>query len=110
MHSCTPLLATAPEPRPWHISVLADKDWRIADPLLELLQGNGDLCVGRNQPYTVNAEADYTIPVHAEPSGMPYVEIEIRQDLISGVEGQMEWARRLEDVFPRAIEAAGVLT
>ena len=46
----------------------------------------GDLIVGDNEPYTVDDETDYTIPVHGETRGIPHVAIEIRQDLI-GDEG-----------------------
>lgn len=109
MHSCTPVFGGESGPRPWDIGVLADTDWRIGDPLIALLTGETDLCVGRNQPYSVNAESDYTIPLHAEARGLPYVEIEIRQDLIGDEVGQRAWAELLADVFPRAVELSGVL-
>ena len=109
MHSCTPIFGGAPEPRPWDIGILADKDWRIGNPLIALLKEETDLCVGRNQPYSVNAESDYTIPLHAEGRNLPYVEIEIRQDLIGDAAGQHRWAELLADVFPRAVAASGVL-
>lgn len=109
MHSCTPIFGGEPEPRPWDIGILADKDWRIGDPLIALLEDETDLCVGRNQPYSVSAESDYTIPLHAEGRGLPYVEIEIRQDLIGDAAGQRKWAKLLADIFPRAVAASGVL-
>ncbi|MEF2548184.1 N-formylglutamate amidohydrolase [Aurantimonas sp. E1-2-R+4] len=109
MHSCTPIFGGEPGPRPWDIGILADKDWRIGDPLIALLEDETDLCVGRNQPYSVNAESDYTIPLHAEGPGLPYVEIEIRQDLIGDEAGQRQWATLLADVFPRAVAASRVL-
>ena len=67
------------------------------------------MCSGRNKPYEVNMETDYTIPVHAEGRGLPYVEIEIRQDLISDVAGQQIWAELLSRLMPRAVERSGVL-
>jgi len=39
--------------------------------------------IGDNEPYFVSDETDYTIPRHGEARGLPHVEIEIRQDLIS---------------------------
>jgi predicted N-formylglutamate amidohydrolase len=109
MHSCTPRLRTARVDRPWEISAIADRDWRVGNALIALLQAETGLCVGRNQPYTVDAENDYTVPLHAEANGLPYVEIEIRQDLIEHEAGQRAWARLLAAVLPRAIAASGVL-
>ncbi|MCB8839465.1 N-formylglutamate amidohydrolase [Aurantimonas sp. VKM B-3413] len=109
MHSCTPLFGGETGPRPWHIGVLANRDWRIGDALIEILTKETDLCVGRNQPYSVDEESDYTIPLHAEANGLPYVEIEIRQDLIGDEAGQREWAELCASVFPRALERSGVV-
>ena len=40
---------------------------------------------------------------------MPYVEIEIRQDLIGDDRGQQSWADRLARILPRAVDRSGVL-
>ena len=108
MHSCTPVFGNDP-PRPWHIGVIAHRDWRIGEPLLDLLSAEADLCVGRNKPYEVNMEMDYTIPVHAEGRGVPYVEIEIRQDLIGEPAGQRRWAELMSRLLPQVVERSGVL-
>jgi predicted N-formylglutamate amidohydrolase len=55
--------------------------------------------VGDNQPYAVNDETDYTIPVHAEARGLMNSGIEIRQDLIADQAGQKQWADRLARIF-----------
>jgi predicted N-formylglutamate amidohydrolase len=60
-----------------------------------MLRREQDLVVGDNEPYFVSDETDYTVPHHAEARGLPYVEIEIRQDLILDQRGQSEWARRI---------------
>lgn len=109
MHSCTDRLKRDAAPRPWHVGVIAETDWRIGDRLIELLEAETQFVIGRNQPYSVNMEADYTVPVHGEARGIPYVEIEIRQDLIGDEAGQAEWAQRLADIFPRAVEKSAVL-
>jgi predicted N-formylglutamate amidohydrolase len=109
MHSCTPHLASDAEPRPWHIGVIAYRDWRIGDSLLALLEAEPGLCVGRNEPYSVNLEMDYTVPVHCEGRGAPYAEIEIRQDLIGDEAGQRRWAALLEPLLPRSVERSEVL-
>lgn len=109
MHSCTPMLRADPRPRPWEISVIADADWRIGNALVDVLRERTTLCIGVNEPYTVNMQADYTVPVHAEAGGVAYVEIEIRQDLIGDAAGQRHWARLLEGIFPEAVVRSGVL-
>jgi predicted N-formylglutamate amidohydrolase len=109
MHSCTPIFGNEP-PRPWHVGIIAHSDWRIGNALIELLSAETDLCVGRNKPYKVNMEIDYTVPIHAEGRGLPYVEIEIRQDLIGDERGQLHWADLLSDMLPRVVERSGVLT
>jgi predicted N-formylglutamate amidohydrolase len=50
----------------------------------------------------VSDATDYTIPRHGEARGLPHVEIEIRQDLVSDEAGQTEWAHRIT----RALEEA----
>jgi predicted N-formylglutamate amidohydrolase len=109
MHSCTPRLAGDMKFRPWHIGVIAHRDWRLGEPLLALLADEPELCVGRNEPYNVDIAVDYTVPVHCEGRGLPYVEIEIRQDLIGEAAGQQEWAERLARILPRAVDRSGVL-
>ena len=78
----------------------------LADALLALLRGEGDLVVGDNEPYTVDDETDYTIPVHGEQRDIPHVAIEVRQDLIGEEPGQRQWAERLAKLLPQA--AAGI--
>ena len=58
--------------------------------------------VGENEPYRVSDLTDYTVPVHGERRGLPHVEIEIRQDLITEPAGQREWAERLARLLPAA--------
>jgi predicted N-formylglutamate amidohydrolase len=36
--------------------------------------------LGINEPYEIEDASDYTIPVHAEPRGLPHVLIEVRND------------------------------
>ena len=109
MHSCTDRLRMDPRPRPWEISVIADSDWRLGTALVDVLRAETKLCVGVNEPYTVNMAMDYTVPIHGEGKGLPYVEIEIRQDLIGDKTGQSEWARLLTRLFPMAVNESRVL-
>jgi predicted N-formylglutamate amidohydrolase len=109
MHSCTDRLRMDPSPRPWQISVIADTDWRLGTALVDVLRAETALCVGVNEPYTVNMAMDYTVPLHAEAKGIAYVEIEIRQDLIGDAAGQHEWASLLTRIFPMAVTRSGIV-
>ncbi len=104
LHSFTPVYGGMA--RPWQAGVLYNRYRALADALRKALSAPGDLSVGDNEPYTVDDETDYTIPVHGEARGIPHVAIEIRQDLIGEEAGQREWAARLADVLPKA--AAGI--
>jgi predicted N-formylglutamate amidohydrolase len=100
LHSFTPVFkGTA---RPWHAAVLFNRDPRLAQVLAALLRAEGGLVIGENEPYAVSDQTDYTVPVHAERRGLPYVEIEIRQDLLAGPTGQATWAERLARLLPAA--------
>jgi predicted N-formylglutamate amidohydrolase len=107
VHSFTPVFKGVA--RPWHVGVLFNRDDRIGRVLARLLEDEGDLVVGINEPYRVSDLDDYTIPVHGERRGLPHVEIEIRQDLIGDGAGQAAWAERLVRLLSRAVAAAGVL-
>jgi len=81
--------------REMHAAVLYNRDRRFAGLVLEALRREPGLLVGDNEPYFCSAETDYTIPHHAEKRGLPYVEVEIRQDLILDPSGQGSWAQRI---------------
>jgi predicted N-formylglutamate amidohydrolase len=100
LHSFTPVCGRVA--RPWQAGVLYHRYRALADALREQLSAPGDLTVGDNEPYTVDDETDYTIPVHGEQRGIAHVAIEIRQDLIGEDEGQRSWAERLVNVLPKA--------
>jgi predicted N-formylglutamate amidohydrolase len=91
--------------REMHAAVLYNRDRRFAGLVLEALRREPGVVVGDNQPYFVSDETDYTIPRHGEGRGLPHVEIEIRQDLISEEAGQFAWGRRICRVL-QAAEAA----
>lgn len=108
-HSYTDRLRLNPRPCPWKISVIADRDLRLGTALVEVLRAEAELCIGVNEPYTVNMAMEYTVPIHAEVQGLPYVEIEIRQDLIGDAAGQQEWAKLLTRLFPIAAGQARIV-
>ncbi|BEO61494.1 N-formylglutamate amidohydrolase [Serratia marcescens] len=100
MHSFTPVFKG--ESRPWQVGLLFNRYPEFAHLLAELLREEGDLQVGINQPYAMTDATDYTLPVHAERRGLPYVGIEIRQDLIADEQGQQAWAKRFARLLPQA--------
>lgn len=100
VHSFTPVFLDVA--RPWHVGILYNRDARLAEPLLGLLREEGDLVVGRNQPYAVSDFSDFAVVQHGEKRGVPCVEIEMRQDLIASAEGQSAWAERLARLLPIA--------
>ncbi len=100
VHSFTPVFGGTA--REWQAGVLHDRNPDFAIATGALLRARG-LHVGDNEPYQLSDDSDYTVPVHAEARSLPYVELEIRQDLIEGDAGQEEWAALLADVLPEAL-------
>jgi predicted N-formylglutamate amidohydrolase len=94
--------------RPWQISVLWDRDPRLAVPLLEGLQAIPGIEVGDNEPYSGQLKGD-TLYRHGTARGLAHALIEIRQDLILGVEGQKGWAERLANVLRRVLSTGTAL-
>jgi predicted N-formylglutamate amidohydrolase len=81
--------------REMHAAVLYNRDRRFAGLTLDMLRREPKLPIADNEPYFVSDATDYTIPHHGEARGLPHVEIEIRQDLVSDDAGQTEWAQRI---------------
>lgn len=102
LHSFTPRMATG-DPRPWQAGVLYDGgDTRFARACLAALRTEPGLTVGDNEPYAMN-EIDYSIPRHAYPA-RPYVEFEVRQDLLGDEAGVAEWTDLLARVLQEAAQ------
>lgn len=103
IHSFTPVWHG--QPRPWHIGISFWRETRFAALLLDALARSDEIVVGDNQPYPIEVDIDYTIPVHGDAHGIPSVMIEIRQDGIATLEGVASWASRLVQAY-RLIEAS----
>lgn len=106
VHSFTRQLAGRP-PRPWHVGVLSSHDRRLADPLLDLLRGEPDFCVGDNEPYSGHLPGD-TMDRHALRAGRLHALIELRNDLIGEPSAQAGWAARLAPHLQAALVRARV--
>jgi predicted N-formylglutamate amidohydrolase len=96
--------------REMHAAILYNRDRRFAGLVLDRLRRETELQIADNEPYFVSDETDYTIPRHGEARGIPHVEIEIRQDLVSNDAGQDEWAQRITRALQdaqRSMQQAG---
>jgi predicted N-formylglutamate amidohydrolase len=92
VHSFTPELFGVA--RPFHAGVLYHRDARLAAPLLSLLRQEPELVIGENEPYAASPSTDFAIIEYGERRAAPYVELEVRQDLVADDAGQRAWAER----------------
>lgn len=104
IHSFTPVLKNRSGDRPWDIGVLYNQDDRAARIAIPMLEAAG-LKVGDQLPYSgklLNA----TMNRHGEGNGIPYLGVEMRQDLVSDQAGQRRFA---EILAPIMIECRNLL-
>jgi predicted N-formylglutamate amidohydrolase len=103
LHSFTPQLKNKPEElRPWEIGVLYNQDDRAARIAIPLFNEAG-LITGDQLPYSgklLNA----TMNLHAESNGIPYLGVEMRQDLVDDIAGQARFASILGQICQNIIE------
>ena len=104
LHSFTPRLSARPdEARPWQVGVLYNRDDRAARPGIAALRAAG-IVTGDNEPYSGKV-LNATMNRHAEGNAIPYLGLEIRQDLIGDDAGVALWADKLAPVI-RAVAVA----
>ena len=100
LHSFTPVMQGVA--RPWRMGVLHRDDSAFSDRVLGLLRRELGEAAGDNAPYRMD-ETDNTVPLHADPRGLDYLELEVRQDLIAEPAGQDEAADLLARVLTEAL-------
>lgn len=107
LHSFTPALESKPhEARPWEVGVLYNEQEAASKLAIPFLEDAG-YCVGDQLPYSgklLNA----TMNRHAEANNIPYIGIEMRQDLSSGLDGQARYAHTLADMCHFVSEQLGL--
>ncbi|MDI2090205.1 N-formylglutamate amidohydrolase [Commensalibacter oyaizuii] len=108
LHSFTPKMQNG-EKRPWHAGILHEYSDKFSLLFKQKLQENYAYPIGDNQPYALTEKNDYTVPNHALKRNIPYLELEIRQDLITTSEQQEEWAERLSFLLPIALKDYTIL-
>lgn len=86
VHSYDPQRSLDGARRPWPIGLLARLSNPLMDTLCEGLSGVEHVApLGINAPYEIEDGSDYTIPIHAEPRGLPHVLLEVRNDYLRTV-------------------------
>ena len=105
MHSFTRHMADGVA-RPWDIGVIHGPSSEVGDIFFGAL-ADGEFCVGRNKPYGVDYDNDYTIPVHGDHRHIRSIGIEICQDLINHDSGQRRCAAVLETAFRTVADRLG---
>ncbi|MBK8009196.1 MAG: N-formylglutamate amidohydrolase [Rhizobiales bacterium] len=96
IHSFTPLFHDGP--RPWHCSVLWEKDGRFALPLLEALRAEPDIVTGENEPYAGALKGD-SMTRHGFDRGLPHAIAEVRQDLLDDESEISAWVTRFSRIL-----------
>lgn len=97
LHSFTPALESDPaQKRPWEIGILYNQDDRAARIAIPMLEAAG-LCVGDQLPYS-GRDLNYTMNRHAEGNNIPYLGVEMRQDISGSRTGQARFADLLAPV------------
>ena len=107
LHSYTPALQSKPnEARPWEVGVLYNAQETASKLAIPFLEGAGYL-VGDQLPYSGKV-LNATMNRHAEFNNIPYIGIEMRQDLSGNPVGQARYARVLADMSHFVSEQLGL--
>jgi predicted N-formylglutamate amidohydrolase len=96
IHSFTPVFHDGP--RPWHCSVLWERDARFALPLLAALRAEPDIVTGENEPYAGALKGD-SMTRHGLDRGLPHAIVEVRQDLLDDSTEISAWAVRFSRIL-----------
>lgn len=103
IHSFTPQLDG--DLRRWDIGFLSRQETSRGDRLAKSCKELWPrLTVGRNEPYRIEDETDWFIPVCAEPRNIAHCLIEIRNDHLLAVNGQNLWVDRLYGLISKFLE------
>ncbi|MBD59201.1 MAG: N-formylglutamate amidohydrolase [Citromicrobium sp.] len=96
IHSFTPVMKSTGEKRPWDVGLLYNQDDSAARVAIDAFAEMG-FTVGDNEPYS-GKQLNATMDRHAEANGIPYLTIEVRQDLVTLPSHQAVWADRIAQV------------
>ena len=105
IHTFTPVYHTAV--RPWHAGVLFSRAEEFGLALALAIEIRCAGLVGRNEPYRIEIDEDYTVPVHGDARGLAAALIEVRQDLVSNVFNIERWSRLLASALASVTHLVG---
>lgn len=97
VHTFTPVYGGVP--RPWQAGVLFRGAETFGRALAGAIEARCGTPVGRNEPYRITLDEDYTVPVHGDARGLAAALIEVRQDLVTDVLAVERWSRLLADAL-----------
>lgn len=90
LHSFTPRMGGVS--RPWDVGLLYNRHVDSADIVIDsLARQDPGLIIGRNQPYRIELDEDFTLPEFGENRHLPHIFLEVRQDHIKSTPGQQKW-------------------
>ncbi len=106
VHSCTRQLRGGPV-RSLDLGLLSRREPSLAPELARTMRALAPgLDIRFNEPYRIEDDHDYTVPVHAEARSRLHVLLEIRNDLIADDESADRWASLLAEALTAAALAA----
>ena len=91
--------------RIWHAGFLSRADTATASALMShVCAADDSVALDLNQPYEIEDDGDWFIPVHAEPRGLRHTLIEVRNDQLDDEAGVARWADLLSDAIATMLE------
>lgn len=99
IHSFTPQMNGIK--RPWDVGFLFRQDQQTSRRLMEYLSANhAQLNIGENQPYNIEDNSDWFVPIHGEQRHIAHSLIEVRNDHLLTQNGIDKWA----DIISKSIQ------
>jgi len=108
IHSFTPELHG--NKRPWWIGICYRLEVELAKLLRMALSNSVDGLVGDNEPYKIETDIDYTIPVQGESRDIPSIMLEIRQDKIRTPAMAIVWGETIAHAWQEIEPSVGGIT
>jgi predicted N-formylglutamate amidohydrolase len=103
IHSFTPMMGG--QPRPWHAGFLTRHNLPTANKLINCIAEKAPgLALVLNQPYEIEDDTDWFIPMFAEKQNLAHSLIEIRNDQLQDDEGTAYWSALLASAISDVVE------
>lgn len=103
IHSFTPFMNGVS--RPWDVGFLHRHPKSCGSDLVQLATRLWpSMVIGDNEPYAIEDETDWYIPVCAETRQIPHSLIEVRNDHLLTDDGCQQWSGRIHDLLSQFME------